>query len=213
MLSSADVINLSVPMPFIIKPAGEDASIDINDNSVIFTEEQYFDMQSMAGASIKNRCFIESYIEGREINVSLLSDRGKPEVLPPSEIIFEHYPDNKPHIVNYNAKWCPDSFEYGHTPRRFEFSPTDRPLLSRLQKIASRCWECFGLRGYARIDFRIDENDKPWVIDINGNPCLSPDSGFVATACNAGYTYEGIITRILDEACFYSPYSQLSRIA
>jgi D-alanine-D-alanine ligase len=193
---------IMLPTPFIIKPIAEDASKLIDDRSVCLTEEHYFDAQHTV-TDIHPDTFIEAFIEGREINVSFLSSNGLPEILPPSEIQFKEFPENKPRIVNYDAKWSEHTFEYHHTPRTFAFSARDRHLLGQLKKIACKCWDCFRLRGYARIDFRIDKHNKPWVIDINANPCLSPDSGFVAAATTAGYTYEGIITRIIDEAYFY----------
>lgn len=210
--SSISSEGLMVPVPFIIKPAGDDASRNIADSSVVYFEEQYYDLHEKVIGSGDGTFFIEAFIEGREISISLLSNTGQPEVLPPSEILFNEFPESKPHIVNYNAKWSPGSFEYAHTPRSFEFRSKDHSLLNRLKKIACRCWDCFGLRGYARIDFRIDETNRPWVIDVNANPCLSPDSGFIATARTAGYTYEGIISRILDEAYFHSPYCRMHRM-
>lgn len=196
--------SLTITVPFIIKPVRENTSRDITDSSVIYSEELYYDLYDRFWRACGSAYFIEAYIEGREINVSLLSNSGQPEVLPPSEIRFNACPDSKSHIENYNAKWCPESFEYNRTPRSFVFKSTDQPLLKRLKKIACQCWKCFGMRGYARVDFRVDRDNRPWVININANPCLSPGSGFIAAAQTAGYTYEGIITRILDEAYFQS---------
>lgn len=208
-LSPAAWSNFTVTPPFIIKPVEDDASIDITDVSVVYSDDQCYDLQSRLSGFRNGAFFIESFIEGREISVSLLANGGNPEVLPPSEIYFDSYPEGKPRIVNYSAKWHPDSFEYSHTPRIFEFRSADKPLLSKLKKTACRCWDCFGLQGYARVDFRVDAEGRAWVIDVNANPCLSPDSGFIATARMAGYTYEGIVTRILDEAYFHSPHFRM----
>ena len=57
----------------------------------------------------------------------------------------------------------------------------------------------FRLRGYARVDLRVDESGKPWVLEINANPCISPDSGFMAAATQAGMTYNDVIERILND--------------
>jgi D-alanine-D-alanine ligase len=197
--------NITIPVPFILKPSGDDASRDITDTSVVHTEDQLFNLLNQSRTIRKADFFIESYIPGREISISLLADSGRrPEVLPPSEIVFEGFPDNKPRIVNYDAKWAPHSFEYNHTPRTFTFAHEDQSMLETCRNIACRCWEYFGMKGYGRVDFRIDDRNRPWVIDVNANPCLAPDSGFIATARNAGYTYEGIITRILDGVSFHS---------
>ena len=95
-------------------------------------------------------------------------------------------PPGKPRIVDYAAKWHAGSFEFCNTVRRFEFDAADRPLLARLEDVAKACWRLFGLRGYARVDFRVDAAGRPWVLEVNVNPCLSPDAGFAAAAARRG---------------------------
>ena len=54
---------------------------------------------------------------------------------------------------------------------------TDRGLLAELSRLAADCWNQFGLRGYARVDFRVDRQGRPWILEVNSNPCLSLDAG------------------------------------
>ncbi|MCF8051162.1 MAG: D-alanine--D-alanine ligase [Desulfobacterales bacterium] len=150
---------------------------------------------AMAGA-----CFAEVFIDGREFNLSILEVEGKPMALPQSEIVFEGYGKDRARIVDYRAKWEADSYEYRHTPRRFEFPEKDRPLLRRLEVLALRCWDLFGLSGYARVDFRVDAQGRPWVLEINANPCLSPDAGFAAALQEAGMPFQAAVSHILDAA-------------
>ena len=187
---------------WIIKSVWEHASIGLDDNALITTEndnalidhikERYF---HLGGA-----CFAEQYIEGREFNLSLLAGPDGPEVLPPAEILFEGYPENKPRIVGYSAKWDDRSFEYHHTHRRFDFSNRDGSLLAKLKDMALRCWRLFGLGGYARVDFRVDSDGNPWILEVNINPCLSPDAGFAAALNRAGMSITPAVKRILDDA-------------
>jgi D-alanine-D-alanine ligase len=139
--------------------------------------------------------FAERYVEGREFNQALLAG----EALPPAEMRFVEYPPDKLRIVDFRAKWEEDSFEYTHTQRGFDFAAADAPLLAELREIARRCWDHFGLGGYARVDFRVDGDGRPWVLEINANPCLSPDSGFFAAAERAGLSYTRMVGRIVDE--------------
>jgi D-alanine-D-alanine ligase len=113
---------------------------------------------------------------------------------------FEDYPPGKLKMVDYRAKWDEESFESRHTMRCFRFPPSDGPLLQRLTDLAKRCWHLFDLRGYARVDFRVDEGGRPWVLEINANPCLSPDAGFIAAAGEAGLTYRQVVNRILHDS-------------
>jgi D-alanine-D-alanine ligase len=142
-------------------------------------------------------CFAEQFIEGREFNLALLAG---PELLPPAEIEFSAYPPDKPRIVGHRAKWQSDSFEYHNTPRRFDFAAADGPLLDELRELARQCWTLFRLRGWARVDFRVDAAGKPWILEVNANPCLSPDAGFAAALQQASIPYDEAIQRILEDS-------------
>jgi D-alanine-D-alanine ligase len=143
--------------------------------------------------------FAEQFINGREFNLSVWGNES--EVLPPAEIDFSAFPAGKPHIVAHGAKWDSSSFEYHHTPRQFQFPAADATLLRRLCELTLECAQLFNLRGgYARIDFRCDADCQPWILEINSNPCLSPDAGFVAAAGQAGIEFDEAIRRLLEDA-------------
>ena len=144
--------------------------------------------------------FAERFIAGREFNISLLAAPQGPEALPPAEIRFSGFGADKPKIVGYRAKWETDSFEYQNTSRSFDFPGADAPLLTRLKDLARRCWHVFALRGFVRVDFRVDESGQPWILEININPCISPDAGFAAAAARHGLSYVEAVGRILDDA-------------
>ncbi|MFN0020679.1 MAG: GNAT family N-acetyltransferase [Pirellulaceae bacterium] len=187
---------------FILKPLGEHSSVGMDDSAVwsgTSAGELLAEIQRRSTASGKPY-FAEEYIDGREINLSLLAGPSGPQVLPPAEIDFSKFPANKPKIVNYAAKWDEKTFEFQNTPRRFDFPATDEPLLAELSRIAVRCWEVFGLKGYVRVDFRIDQQGQPWILEINTNPCLSPDAGYAAALKQAGISIEEAVQRILDDA-------------
>ena len=69
-----------------------------------------------------------------------------------------------------------------------------------LVTVSRECWTAFELKGYARVDFRVDADGRPWVLEINTNPCISPDAGFMAAADRAGLSLQDVIRRILAEA-------------
>lgn len=179
---------------YILKSAWEHASNWFAEDSIV----RAADANELAAAlEGKNRggggFFAELYVEGREFNQALLAG----ELLPPAEMRFVDYPEGKLRIVDFRAKWEEDSFEYAHTQRGFDFAAADRPLVGELGTVARRCWERFGLGGYARVDFRVDVHGRPWALEINSNPCLSPDSGFFAAAERAGLTYTRMVERIV----------------
>lgn len=192
------------PATYIIKSSVEHASRGIDDTSVVHAPSAAWlraELERRAPA-LGGAAIAEAYIDGREFNLSLMGEaapgRGV-RVLPPAEIVFDGYPSDKPHIVGYAAKWHEGSFEFSHTPRRFDFPASDAPLLAELRRLALACWEKFGLAGYARVDFRVDA-DGPWVLEVNTNPCVSPDAGFAAAVARAGMTYAQAMDLIVREA-------------
>ena len=183
---------------YIIKPVSGSASDGIDDDSVLRDRRDVKRINSKRlGELDRGTAFIEQFIEGREFAVSLIEGPAGAQVLPPTEILFQGFSFGKPKIVSYAAKWISDSFEYRSTTRRFYFPAKDAPVLSRLCDLAVRCWNAFGLGGYARIDFRVDINGGPRVVDINPNPCLSLDAGFMASAAKAGLTMTNVVERII----------------
>lgn len=186
---------------YIIKPVLEDGSVGLDEDSVVQVRDAHELAAELAArsAALGLKCFAEAFVHGREFNVSVLSVRGRPRVLPVAETLFTGYPEAKPRVVGYRAKWSQDSFESLNTPRRFDFPAQDLGLVRALEDLALRCWRAFGLLGYARIDFRADAAG-PQIIDVNPNPCISPDAGFAAAASRAGMSYEDLVGTILDDA-------------
>jgi D-alanine-D-alanine ligase len=187
---------------WIVKSLWEHASVGLDESSLQVYEDAAAAgkaMHAMAGG-LGGSCFAEAFVDGREFNLSLLAGDEMPQVLPPAEILFEGYPAGTPKIVGYRAKWETASYEYRHTPRRFDFPPADALLMEQLRKLAVDCWRVFGLRGYARVDFRADAKGQPWILEINANPCLSPDAGFAAALQAADIHYGAAVARILADA-------------
>lgn len=196
----------TMPPPYILKPAWEDASIGIDEDSVV--RDSYAVPARLA--ALRERfpeqpILVEQYIEGREFNVSLLAGSEGVEALPVAEIIFDGYGPDKERVVGYRAKWDPSAPEYHHTPRSYNHPESDSALIDMITEISLACWELFDLRGYARVDLRVDESGQPYVIEVNANPCLSPDAGFAAAAERAGITPEQAAQRILEDAACPPP--------
>lgn len=187
---------------YIIKAVWEHASVGLDETSVIdvASAAELWEQVARRNRDTGRPHFAEQFITGREFNLSLLASEHGPEVLPPAEIDFSAFPPGKPRIVDYRAKWEAGTFEYEQTPRRFDFPPSDHALLVDLADQARCCWELFGLRGYARVDFRVAEDGHPWILEINANPCLSPDAGYAAALERAGVRYADAIKRIVEDA-------------
>ena len=180
---------------YIIKPISEDGSLGIDDTLIIRGKEIKL---------IPEGYFAEEYINGREFNISIIGGKKGFQVLPPAEMCFSNeYYETKPRILGYKAKWDETSLEYQNTTRSFQYEDIDAVLISELKVIAGRCWKIFGLRGYARVDMRVGVDSIPKVIEINANPCIAPDSGFVAACKEFELTHSQIINRIIKDVKRY----------
>ena len=187
---------------WIVKSLWEHASFGLDDDPLV----SGCDAAGVAAAlharapALGGACFAEAYVDGREFNLALLAGAGGPRVLPPAEILFEGYGPDRLRIVGYRAKWAEESYEYHHPPRRYDFEAQDAALLDSLRRTAIHCWRIFALEGWARVDFRVDERGRPWVLEVNANPCLSPDAGFAAALARAGVDYRDAVQVIVDAA-------------
>ena len=181
--------------PVIVKPRFEDASIGIDQDS-IFQDEGEFRKGIGEFFERFGTLLVEEYITGREFNVSLF---GYPSasVLPVAEIDFSALPEGLYPIVGYRAKWVRDSFEYHNTPRKF---PEELPhtLLKRIESTALETFRILMLRDYGRVDMRVDGSGRIHVLEVNANPCLSPDAGFAVAARKAGIGYPDLVSGMLD---------------
>ncbi len=193
-ISFMNINEVDINKRYIIKPIWEDGSLFLDEECVVYGAQLIERVKNIDFRYF----FIEQYIDGREFNISVLATLSKePEVLKPAEIIFDNYTNNKPKIVGYSAKWKTDSFEYKNTIRKFPI--LSQTLHDKLKKICTDCWKSFKLKGYARIDIRLDQNENPYVIEINANPCISPDSGFVAALKESGISDLEAIKRIISD--------------
>jgi D-alanine-D-alanine ligase len=187
---------------FIIKSVWEHASIGLGQDSIVdvTNADQLCKEMSARQPRLSGECFAEAYIDGREFNLSMLAAPGGPVVLSPAEILFNDFSPGQFKILDYDAKWKTESHAYTSTPRNFEFPQSDALLLEQLKSIALACWSAFDLHGYARVDFRVDEGGNPFVLEVNTNPCISKDAGFIAACERNQISYREVILRILTDS-------------
>lgn len=183
---------------YIIKPIWEDGSLGIDEHSVFYGND--LELIAKLKKYNKNKFFVEQYIDGREFNISVLGGDAEPKVMPLAEIKFKNFPEGKPKIMGYTAKWIEDTFEYENTERTFEFTVSDKSLREKISEITKKCWNAFDMRGYVRVDFRVDKNDNPFVLEINSNPCISPSSGFYVATSMAGMKFTDVVKLIIKDA-------------
>jgi len=184
---------------YIVKSVDEDASIGLDDGAVVRGRGVRARAAACAGRH-GGRWFAEAYCPGREFNVSLLEVNGEARVLPIAETRFEAWAPERPRIVGYAAKWHSESPDCTGTPRAFGIDRESPRLEAVLSDLALSAWRIASLRGYARVDIRLDRDDSPMILEINPNPCLEPQAGFAAAAAETGIDYPDLIERMVVEA-------------
>ncbi len=193
---NADDITLSFPM--IVKPAKEDASVGIDNNSIVDSFAALKKKVRHIFQQYDQPAIVEEYIPGRELNIAVIGNK-RPIVLPISEIDFSGLPEDYPKIVTYDAKWLNGSVEYEGTKGVCPaiLSPDVEELVKRT---ALKSYKLLGCRDYARVDMRLSQNNKPYVLEVNPNPDISNDSGFIRSTKTHGLSFNETIQKIVEYA-------------
>jgi D-alanine-D-alanine ligase len=182
------------PLPAIIKPAMEDASVGIHQRSVVTSRRALTERVAEMSEQF-DEVMVQQYVGGRELAVGFVGD----QALPVSEIDFSTMPDGAWPILSFDAKWSVGSPEdQGSQPVCPARIP--RVMADRLVSLAREAWTTAGGSGYGRVDFRVDENGQPWVLEVNPNPDISDEAGLSRMAEAFGWDYDALIMQIVDAA-------------
>ena len=188
---------IRVPLPAIVKPVAEDASMGITRESVVFDEQQLRDRVQYILDVYHEAALVEEYIVGREFNVGMWGN-GELHTLPIAELSFASWSDPYQQFCHFDAKWNPESPEYQSMPVICP-ADVDAETADRIRIVAYRSYHALGCRDYARVDLRVRDG-VPYVLEVNPNPCLAPDAGFPNAARVAGYSYPKMATQIVEWA-------------
>jgi len=182
--------------PLIVKPAFEDASVGIDEASVVDDAAALRARVEYVHDRYGQSAVVEEYIDGREINSAVIGN-DPPIPLPLSEIVFT-YPEGKRKVVGYRSKWVHDSFEYRNTngvcPAQVEPA-----IEKRIKELSVAAYRATGCRDYGRVDFRLDPKGQPWILEVNANPDITDGAGLARAAKNSSYGYDGLIKVVVGE--------------
>ena len=188
--------------PVIVKSQFFEASAGISQASVVETLDQLERRVRFIHESLGTAAIVEQYIDGRELYVGVLGNE-RLVVFPVWEMSFATMPGNRWRIATERVKW---STKYqkrnGIMTARAVLDPE---LSSQIQRIAKRVCRALDLNGYSRIDLRLTQDNRFYVLEANPNPNLSYGEDFAESAESDGVPYDRLLDRILQLGLRWKP--------
>ncbi len=191
-----------VNFPLILKPPQEDASLGITQKSIVNNVKELLETMTSIQEEYQGPVLAEEFIDGREFYVGVIGNSDV-KALPVMEMDFTGYPEGRPKIASYEAKWGENGDEKG---AEFEGTksifPTDvsEDLAKRMQQVAIDSFQALRLRDYARVDLRATAKEEIYVIEVNPNCYLEKSAEFASAAAKEGQSYDELIKWIVDLA-------------
>jgi len=189
--------------PLFVKSLTLDASIGISQASVVETEEKLADRVAFIHDKIGTDALVERYIEGRELYVGVMGNF-QLKVLPVWELLFAKMPEETRNIATERLKWSL-KYQKKHGIDSAEAKDLPAGAAERIQALCKRVYRTLLLSGCARIDLRMTETGRAYVIEANPNPQLSHDEDFAQSAKKAGIGYEDLVQRLLNLGLRWQP--------
>jgi D-alanine-D-alanine ligase len=194
-----DQLPPELPMPVILKPRHGHNSLGMTAASV-FVDRPSLEAEARRLQPHGRRWVVEAYIDGDEAQVAFVGNQPR-RLLPQSTITFGPAFDGGPRILDYSAKWEPDSAAFrDSTPEPARYG---QDLQRRIDALLERVAEALDVRDYGRCDVRLRETPsglEPLFIDINTNPDLHPSAGLARMAAAGGLSYAALLGQIVDAA-------------
>jgi D-alanine-D-alanine ligase len=180
--------------PLIVKSLFFEASAGISQASVVENADQLARRVQFIHENLGTAAIVEQFIDGRELYVGVIGNE-RLDVFPVWEMSFASMPDNRWHIATERVKWSTQyQKKHGIMTDAAELDPA---VVDRIQRIAKRSYRALDLNGYARIDLRMDDEGRMYVLEANPNPNLAYGEDFAESAERHRLSYERLLERIL----------------
>ena len=181
----------SLRLPVFVKPLMEDGSVGIDASSLVREERALLRTVLEKLAVFPRGVRAEEFIPGREFSVACIGN-GPYDVLGVSVIDYEETGETR--FLDYDSKWNPASPLYALVPQRAEGA-----FREKAAQLAEAAGRALGCKGYFRVDMR-ERHGTLYVLDVNPNPDITPDGGFLRQCREAGLSDERTVHTILELA-------------
>ena len=196
-----------LPFPLLVKSVNVEGSIGIVQASIVRNDEQLRERVQMIHEQLDTAAIAEQYVEGRELYVGVMGNH-RLKSFPAWELLFEKAPHDMPLIATNKAKFdLAYQKRWGITTRAAADGGLPDGMDAAIESLSKRIYRLLGLTGYARLDYRLTEDNQLYLLEANPNPQLGYGEDFAESAEKAGLKYNQLIQQILNLGLCYSPLS------
>ena len=189
--------------PLIVKSLTEEASIGISQASVVEDEDHLRERVAFIHRKIGTDAIAERYIEGRELYVGVLGNH-RLQVFPVWEMEFTKMPDDQHRIATERVKWS-EGYQKKHGIQTGLAKDLPPGMEEQIQRLSKRVYRTLDLNGYARLDLRLDQEGRVFVLEANPNPQLAYGEDFAESAEAAGLPYPALLQAIINSGLRWHP--------
>jgi D-alanine-D-alanine ligase len=188
--------------PLFVKSLTEEGSVGISGASIVHDEEKLKERVAFIHRTTQTTALAEEFIDGREIYVGVMGN-DRLTVLPPWEFAMTKKDDSKPLIASNRAKWDPEfQRQVGLKTGPAQLSRRSRQNLAKASK---EIYRLLGLSGYARLDYRVTDDEEAYLLEANPNPQIAKDEDFALSAKHTGVDYAELIEQLMRFGMSYVP--------
>ncbi len=189
--------------PLIVKSLTKEASAGISQASVVDTDEKLEERVHFIHNTIGTAAIVERYVDGRELYVGIAGNQ-RTVVFPVWEMLFTKMPEESWHIATDRVKWS-RVYQKKRGIKTDEAKNLPEGAADAIQRLCKRVFRALSLSGYARIDLRLEESGRVYVLEANPNPQLAYGEDFAESAERAGISYEDLLQRIINFGLRWRP--------
>jgi D-alanine-D-alanine ligase len=188
--------------PLLVKSLSEEGSVGISQASVVYDDERLAQRVELIHRQLGTPAIAEQYIEGREIYVGVIGNQ-RLQTFTPWELLINRLPEGVPNIATAKLKW---DYAYqekvGVETRAAKLAPEQR---RQVEYLSRRIYRILSLSGYARLDYRMTEDGRFYLLEANPNPNISYGEDFAESAEDCGIGYEPLLQKIMNLGLNYQP--------
>jgi D-alanine-D-alanine ligase len=196
VFDSPDVpLHPDLQFPLFVKPTHEGTGMGIHNDSIVRDERQLRDQVARCIEDYRQPALVESYIEGKDITCGLVGNGDDVHFFPITEIDFSGYPAELEQIYGFDQKVNYAALYKNKCP-----APLGEKLTAEVRRLTHQVFLVTGCRDFGRVDFRMTEDDKLYILEINALPGIAPHSDLTLMAQVQGWTHAELVYAVFEAA-------------